>query len=139
MFYYKYFGFKKKIPILVLLFKYMNKTIRFYREEPEGRWYADIPEWTGSKSELEMVMGADNMLEFICEGDSDVKLHLSTDNREGDDSKLEFIREATEYENGAFYRLRSYGGVELNVEMWLCDVTKFVFGEFPKQIFLTKV
>ena len=115
----------------------MNKLIRFYKE-PSSRWYADIPEWTGDKADLEMVAGADTMLEYVAEGEGEVKLFMSTETIESA-SKLEFVREAVEYENGAFYKMDSYNGIELNTNMWLCDVTKFVFGEFPKQIFFYKV
>ena len=111
------------------------KRLRFYKER-DNRWYIDLPEWTGSKAELEMVAGADNMLEYVAEGEWQVWLILSVDEFENAD-KLEFIRLATEIENGAFYKLDKYRGVEVGVEMWLCDVTKFVFGDFPKTIFLS--
>jgi len=111
------------------------KRLRFYKER-DNRWYIDLPEWTGSKAELEMVAGADSMLEYAAEGEGQVWLILSVDEFENAD-KLEFIRLATEIENGAFYKLDKYRGVEVGVEMWLCDVTKFVFGDFPKTIFLS--
>lgn len=36
--------------------------LKFYKEE--GKWYIDIP-WDGDKSELEMVMGADVLLDEL--------------------------------------------------------------------------
>jgi len=111
------------------------KRLRFYKE-CDNRWYIDLPEWTGSKAELEMVAGADSMLEYVAEGEGQVWLILSVDEFENAD-KLEYIRLATEIENGAFYKLDKYRGVEVGAEMWLCDVTKFVFGDFPKTIFLS--
>jgi hypothetical protein len=42
------------------------RTIRFYKE-PDSTWFADIPEWEGEKWELEMVMGADMMLEILAQ------------------------------------------------------------------------
>jgi hypothetical protein len=45
------------------------------------------------------------------------------------------LRLATELGNGAFYKLENYKGIEIGLEMWLCDVTKFVFGKFPKIIY----
>lgn len=114
----------------------MNKVYKFYKD-PDTRWYADIPEWAGSKADLEMVAGADAMLEYFSEGEDEVKLFLSTEEFEGA-TILDFIREATEYQNGAFYFLGNHMGIDLSVEMWLCDVTKFVFGDFPKKIYLSK-
>ena len=111
------------------------KRLKFYKES-DNRWYVDLPEWTGSKAELEMVAGADSMLEYMAEGEAQVWLMLSEQEFQNAD-KLEFLRLATEIENGAFYKLEKYRGIEIGLEMWLCDVTKFVFGDFPKMIFLS--
>jgi hypothetical protein len=110
------------------------KRLKFYKES-DNRWYVDLPEWTGNKAELEMVAGADSMLEYMAEGESQVWLMLSEEYFENAD-KLEFLRLATEIGNGAFYKLNNYRGVEIGLEMWLCDVTKFVFGNFPNDIFI---
>ncbi len=32
-----------------------------FNKEAQNRWYIELPEWTGSKSELEMVFGADTL------------------------------------------------------------------------------
>ena len=111
------------------------KKLKFYKES-DNRWYVDLPEWVGSKAELEMVAGADSMLEYMAEGEAQVWLILSEQEFENAD-KLDFLRLATEIENGAFYKLEKYKGIEIGLEMWLCDVTKFVFGDFPKTIFLS--
>ena len=111
------------------------KRLKFYKES-DNRWYVDLPEWTGSKAELEMVAGADSMLEYMAEGEGQVWLVLSEQEFENAD-KLEFLRLATEIENGAFYKLDKYRGIEIGLEMWLCDVTEFFFGDFPKTIFLS--
>lgn len=110
------------------------RRLKFYKES-DNQWYVDLPEWTGSKAELEMVAGADSMLEYMADGESQVWLILSEQEFENAD-KLEFIKLDTEIENGAFYKLDKYRGIEIGLEMWLCDVTKFVFGDFPKTIFL---
>jgi len=111
------------------------KRLKFHKES-DNRWYVDLPEWTGSKAELEMVSGADSMLEYMAEGEEQVWLILSEQEFENAD-KLEFLRLATEIENGAFYKIEKYRGIKIGLEMWLCDVTKFVFGDFPKTIFLS--
>lgn len=113
------------------------KILKFYKET-NNRWYVYLPKWNGSKDDLEMVAGADNMLEYMSKGNRHVFLALSEQEFENAD-KLCFLRLATELENGAFYKLEKYRGIEINLEMWLCDVTKFVFGSFPKAIFLLVV
>lgn len=109
--------------------------LKFYKE-PDGSWYVDLPNWTGPKADLQMVCGADSMLEYMAEGEDSVWLYLSEEEFENAD-RLEFLRMADEVDNGAFYRMPSYLGVEIGLEMWLCDVTKFVFGKFPKTIYLS--
>ncbi len=111
------------------------RSFRFYKES-DNRWYVDLPEWTGSKEELELVAGADTMLEYMAQGENEVRLILSEEKFDNADT-LDFIRLATEIENGAFYKMEKYRGIELNLELWLCDVTKFVFGDFPKTIFIS--
>jgi hypothetical protein len=43
--------------------------------------------------------------------------------------------EGPEIGEGAWYILNQYLGIDFNLKMWLCDVTKFVFGNFPKKIY----
>lgn len=50
---------------------------------------------------------------------------------------LKFIREATEWQNGAFYPIDRLMGENLHLKVWRCDVTRFVFGYFPQQIYLS--
>jgi len=33
--------------------------------------------------------------------------------------------------------MKTYKGIEYDPELWLCDVTKFVFGNFPKNIYIS--
>lgn len=103
----------------------------------DNRWYVELPEWEGSRADLEMVAGADTMLEYMAEGNDYVNTYISETEFDGSD-KLEFIGLATEFENGAFYKMDKYKGIELGLELWLCDVTLFVFGKFPKEIFISK-
>ncbi len=115
----------------------MVKTLKFYKES-ENRWYVDLPEWPGSKSDLEMVYGADSMLDYMAEGEGQIWLVLSDEAFENAD-ELRFLRLTPEIENGAFYKIENYKGIEINLEVWLCDVTKFVFGDFPKTIFIATI
>ena len=47
----------------------MTRKFKFYKEE-DNRWFVDLPEWEGDKEDLEMVMGADILLEILS-GNSD--------------------------------------------------------------------
>jgi len=117
--------------------KDISKSFRFYKEF-DNRWYVDLPDYEGEKSELEMVLGADTMLDFLCEGNNEVSLFIS--DREFDNcNKLEFKGLATDLNNGAYYMLNNYNGISTDFNIWLCDVTKFVFGYFPETIFFNKI
>jgi len=120
----------------------MKGSFRFYQEYPSGRWYVDLPEWTGDKAELEMVMGADSFLTIMAEGDSEVLMILSDEEIEGADSlilKGPGIFEDIEIGSGAWYVLPKYMGVDFNHSMWLCDVTLFVFQDFPETIWFVPI
>ncbi len=52
------------------------RRFRFYKDEL-NRWYVDLPEWEGDQAELEMVCGADTMLDILAQGDGEVRLTLS--------------------------------------------------------------
>ena len=113
----------------------LTKNIKFYKEQ-SGRWYADIPEWQGDKSDLEMVMGADTFLDLVSEGSAIVNVILTDIPEES--NRLYLIEigsfEGVKLEEGAEYRLNIYNGQYFGIKMWLCDVTKYVFGYFPEII-----
>jgi len=113
----------------------MIRRIKFTKEITD--WFAEIPEWEGSRADLQMVMGADTFLDMICEGEWDVWLTMADEpiSRNGFNSEeLNLLREGGD-EGGGYYLMKSYRGIEFNLEIWLCDVTKFVFGKIPKTIY----
>lgn len=101
----------------------------FKFELVENRWYVVLPEWKGSKDELEMVCGADTMLDILAQGNSIVYMTISEKEYEGYKFCLEYKEDMAE---GGLYSLVSK---EYNFEVWLCHVTKFVFGYLPKKLY----
>jgi hypothetical protein len=113
----------------------MIRRIKFTKEV--NGWFAELKEWKGSRADLQMVMGADTFLDILCEGEWDVWITLSDkpmDRNGYEAEQLNLIRE-DELIGGGHYLLKTYRGIEFNLEMWLCDVTKFVFGNLPKTIY----
>ena len=112
------------------------KNYRFYKDE--HGWFVDIPEWEGEVWDLQMVSGADTFLELLAQGENVVFVTLSTKPFE-DCDVLEFEYygrlESWELGEGGWYRLMSYQGQSYDLSMWLCDVTKYVFGDFPDRIY----
>lgn len=101
-----------------------------FQKDIDSRWFAVIPEWEGERDELEMVMGADTMLDIIAQGQDEVRLTLSTEPFEGYDYILTLKEEI--YEGGT-YDLK---GRYVSFDIWLCHVTKFVFGEMPQVMYV---
>ena len=80
----------------------------------------------------------DIFCDILSQGESEVYVTLSTKPFEYCGT-LEFLNlgrlEGFELGEGAWYSLKEHMGLPFNLKMWLCDVTKFVFGDFPKQIY----
>ena len=111
---------------------------KFDFELEDKRWYVVLPEWEGDRGELEMVAGADVMLDILSEGKPIVTLELSVEPTPCDIT-LFIDREDG---GGAWYSLATKSDnikFENLYEIWLCHVTKFVFGELPSHIFINKI
>jgi len=105
------------------------KTLKF-NKDPDG-WFIDLPEWTGGKASLEMVAGADKLLEKLSEGKGTVTLVVTEELKDTVfDNKFEKISKIMNTPGGgALYSTNHW-------PIWLCDVTKFVFdGRFPKKLY----
>lgn len=117
--------------------RWIYKTVRpsnqihiyeFYKENE--KWYINVPHYPGPKSALQMVCGADKLLDRISEGALNITLDLSLEYDESRDT-LWFDTECPG--GGAWYRyMPGTPGEDRNV--WLCDVTLYLFGHFPKRI-----
>jgi hypothetical protein len=88
-----------------------------------------------------MIAGADSFLEILSQGEEEICVTLSVLDFDGS-GKLELIKpgriEGWEMGEGSWYRLNNYIGIEYELDMWLCDVTKFVFGYFPEIIYFKR-
>lgn len=113
-------------------------TYRFIKEG--ANWYIDLPEYIengGNKGDLQMVEGADTMLDIISAGNDDVSLILDRAPFAGSD-ELTLIERCDPIVGGGYYNLQIFEGKEFNQKMWLCAVTEYVFGDLPEQIFIKR-
>ncbi len=112
------------------------RNFRFYKDDLG--WFVDLPEWEGERWDLQMVAGADTFCDMLSQGESEIFVTLSTKPFEGCEV-LEFENygrlEAWELGEGAWYKLRVYKNQFYDLSLWLCDVTKFIFGELPNKIY----
>ena len=102
-----------------------------FEKHKDDKWYIVLPEWTGEKYDLEMVCGADIMLDLLSNNEKFVELYIKLEPFEHD-LELHFIKE--EYDGG-WYNVKP--NIDLNV--WLCSVTKYVFGFLPTKIYFKVV
>ena len=114
----------------------MEKKLNFVKLA--GKWFVHLPDYPGHYSELEMVLGADVMCDMIDTFEtgsiavtvSDEPFDSIFNTRE---YILDFVNSTTSNgeQDGANYRMR-----EFKLDIWLCNVTKYVFGKFPATIYI---
>jgi hypothetical protein len=116
--------------------------MKAYKFIKTGRdWYIDLPEFIeqgGTIGDLQMVDGADKMLDMMAGNDNSVSVYVAREPFEGSDI-LTLTERCDPYIGGAYYLMKKYEGQEINRTMWLCQVTEFVFGDLPEQIFVKRV
>ena len=123
------------IPInQVAIFVHMKAIFRFYKTS-ENKWYIDLPEWGGDLAELEMVEGADTMLDIVSGNNNECFLELSNEPFEKADTLI-LMKNLSDSIGGGDYLMESYKGEEINHNLWLCGVTESVFGEIPEVIYV---
>lgn len=110
-----------------------------FERDPDTRWYVKLPKYIeagGDREDLEMVMGADIILDrFAKEDSNEVSLEISLDGLEYSNS---FSKVPMDTPSGAYYIWTENGRARLIV--WLCDVTAWVFGgQFPETIYFNIV
>jgi hypothetical protein len=107
----------------------MIKTFKFYKEE-DNRWYIDLPEWEGAKADLEMVLGADLLLDNLSFEGIFAYVKFGDEPFEGCNTLTH--RQADKEATPGWYDNDLWMGPST---IWLCEVTKFVFGCYPDKIY----
>ena len=104
-----------------------------------GKWYCKVPGFPKALFEhTMMVAGAANMLEYYSQGDDEVTVQVRIPSKNEYDAFCGFRLEQTSatLTGGAFYK---DSGLFSDDEFWLCPVTLFLLGRYPKQIYIYKV
>jgi hypothetical protein len=112
----------------------MKQTFKFYKTA-SNRWYIDLPSYTGSVDDLEMVQGADTMLDKVSSFTNECYLELSDEPFEGADI-IKLIDDLSDSVGGGDYIMTTYKGEVINQNIWLCAVTLQVFGSLPSVIYV---
>jgi hypothetical protein len=114
------------------------------------RWYYDFKHWGFEHGNLEMVSGADDICELYANGQNEVTVNIICTEKPVSHATTiydEFIAESlpkewTSWKDKLIWG-RNYTHVDPNDEdkitsMWICPVTLFVLGRYPKYIYIRK-
>lgn len=113
-----------------------------FNKEENGRWYIDLPQWRGPHGNLQMVAGADTLLDtLLTEGNrvevEVIKSDISIPELEIDSDIVSCQRKEYHPIFGATYDVH---GLEDHLsKMWICPVTLFVLGEYPIFLYIRKL
>ena len=100
--------------------------LKFYREE--DKWYVNLPEYPGNKEDLEMVAGADEMLDNLSNYTDNIDLEVDINPLTG---TYIVLNKQEEDDFGA-----TYTTAQFDFPIWLCAVTVWIFKHFPNKIYL---
>ncbi len=148
---------KKIYTILVLLFNLIVRR-KHYRlhfiaenDPPIKRWYYDFKYWGFDHANLEMVSGADKLCELYANGKDEVTVEIIASKKKQNLSPQlydEFVAEDIIIDGmthqGDFINSQLdkflYGRTYQKgyTQMWICPVTLFVLGRYPKYLYIRK-
>ena len=109
-----------------------------FNHEDDGLWYVDFPNWPFDHHNLLMVAGADKMCAFLSDDDVTTEVLVRPSNKRLQlDGYAELIQKDHSLTGGSTYEVRNLEG--FNRDIWLCPVTLFVLGRYPKYMYVKKV
>lgn len=109
-----------------------------FNHEEDGCWYIDYPGWAFNHHNLMMVAGADKLCAFL--SDDDKHTHVSvipSKERTTHEGYFELEQLTRSLTGGSTYKVNGLSGFTQTI--WICPVTLFVLGEYPKYIYVKKL
>ena len=104
-----------------------------------SEWWLKLPEWKGNPEDLQMIEGADQWLDLMSDGKPTINVGIADEKFKGAEIlTLMRIREDN-LGGGGIYYLETYKEQKLELKLWLCDVTCFVFHCLPQKIYFSLV
>ena len=144
---------RKIYTILILLknfiFRKKKYTLHFIAENdpPIKRWYYDFPHWGFNHANLEMVAGADALCDRYSNGKDEFTIGITASRKPRpyslnlcDEFIAESLPKGTSWKDKYIWG-RDYTCTNANGEtmkMWICPVTLFVLGRYPKYLYIRR-
>ena len=111
--------------------------LAFHRED-DGVWYVDFPAWPFAHHNLAMVGGADKLCSYLADGKQTIRIEVVASKYPLSLSGYSILTKT--YSNlfyGADYDATGFENLHRSV--WICPVTLFVLGRYPKYLYLKKI
>ena len=111
--------------------------LAFHRED-DGVWYVDFPDWPFTHHNLAMVGGADKLCSYLADGRQTIRVKVIASQHSLPFSGYSILTKT--YSNlfyGADYDATGFENLHRSV--WICPVTLFVLGRYPKYLYLKKI
>ena len=108
-----------------------------FNHEDDGLWYVDFPNWPFDHHNLLMVEGADELCAFLSDDDIITSVNVIPANEEEDHpGYAKLIQQDYSLTRGSTYQVTGLEGFERDI--WLCPVTLFVLGQYPRYMYIRK-
>ena len=108
-----------------------------FNHEDNGLWYVDFPNWPFDHHNLLMVNGADEMCAFLSDDDITTEVLVRPSNKRLQlEGYAELVQKEHSLTGGSTYEVHNLEGFNRNI--WLCPVTLFVLGRYPKYMYVKK-
>lgn len=108
-----------------------------FNHEEDGGWYIDYPNWPFDHHNLLMVAGADKLCDFLSDdGKFTYVSVIPASKKEEHEGYFELAQLDKGLTSGSTYQVNHLEGFKGTI--WICPVTLFVLGEYPKYIYIKK-
>lgn len=109
-----------------------------FNHEADGLWYVDFPNWPFDHHNLLMVAGADKLCAFLSDNDVTTEVLVRPSKKKLElEGYAELVQKDHSLTGGSTYEVRNLKGFDRDI--WLCPVTLFVLGHYPKYMYVKKV
>lgn len=109
-----------------------------FNHEQDGLWYIDFPNWPFDHHNLLMVSGADDLCQFLTDDNKTTKVKVIPAKKEEEhEGYFKLTQKEHGLTSGSTYEVSGLEG--FNKDIWICPVTLFVLGEYPKYIYVKKI
>lgn len=107
-----------------------------FHRKIDGGWYIYLPTWKGSQANLAMVAGSDLLLDHLHKAKNRVDVEVVKSDKPLENMNDYFLCEQLEMSvfGGATYKVCGVEGFDRTI--WICPVTLYVLGEYPKFIYI---